>query len=180
MAAIIWLVHNRTDNVFEEIYYSEYPSVIRNGMITASVKNIKGWNRSERSLEKDLGGNIKIYGFAIKTVEKVWGEIEKGERILFGSTIEENNSALCFFYEYRLKEKKLYVNCYFREDSAEEIKSGLPMNLETFLKRQGMNTATIEELRDNVLKEIIEKWYEGNKGSKFNAEDWGKFEIVYE
>lgn len=180
MTGSVWLLHNRTDNLFEEIYFSEYPSIVRSGVVNESLKNIKGWSGVEKSLEKDLGGNLKIYGFPIKVTEKVWVEIEKEGRVLFGSTIEENQNALCFFYEYKLEEKTLYVKAYFYQKDAEELRSGMTEELEEFLAGQGMDAVTIEELRDNILKEIVEKWLEGNKRSKFSMEDWGELEIVYE
>ena len=52
LVSIIWLFSNRTDNVFEEIYYSECPSVFREGLTNTSLSHIKGCYRADKALEK--------------------------------------------------------------------------------------------------------------------------------
>ena len=51
----VYLVNNRTKNVFEEMYYSEYPSVIKGGIKNTSLLSIRECYRGNRTLEKDLG-----------------------------------------------------------------------------------------------------------------------------
>lgn len=175
----IWLLSNRTDNVFEEIYYSEYPSM-RVGITKTSMKNLHDLQLFPENFVKELEGKAVPYRLPLEMVEGVMIEIEKNEGILLGEVISGEEYMLVCKYKYILQDKILYSEVHFKVKDTEEIIDDEIEIWQVFLEDQGMENISIEEFQNDVLEEIAKKWFEGNKGSKFNAEDWGKFEIVYE
>lgn len=177
--ALIWLLSDRTDNVFEEIYYSEYPSM-RAGITKTSMKNLHDLQSFPENFVKELEGKAVPYRLPLEMVEGVMIEIEKNEGILLGEVISGEEYMLVCKYKYILQDKILYSEVHFKVKDTEEIIDDEIEIWQVFLEDQGMENISIEEFQNGVLEEIAKKWFEGNKRSKFNMEDWGDFKVVYE
>ena len=174
----IWLLSNRTNNVFEEMYYSECPSVIKGGITNTSLLSIRECYRGNRTLEKDLGQIIykmELFNNIDATIY-----IEKTQQIMLQTYIENLYWYLIASFDYDLRERILYINISLKEQDTYEIVQNSEEVLPQFLAEQGIDATTLEEVSDIMLEEFLRQWFEGNSMSKFSMEDLGDFEIVYE
>ena len=176
--ALIYLLSNRTKNVFEEMYYSECPSVIKGGITNTSLLSIRECYRGNRTLEKDLGQTIykmELFNNIDATIY-----IEKTQQIMLQTYIENLYWYLIASFDYDLRERILYINISLKEQDTYEIVQNSEEVLPQFLAEQGIDATTLEEVSDIMLEEFLRQWFEGNSMSKFSMDDLGDFEIVYE
>ena len=179
IALSAWLLMNRTNNVFEEMYYSEYPSFFA-GITKTSMRNIDDLILYPEDFVKELDGKAVPYLIPLEVVDGVMIEVEKGKGLLFGKVISNDNYTLICKYKYVVEEKTLYFEVHFKEKDTEEIMDDETEIWLAFLEDRGMENVSIEELREKVLNETVEKWLAGNKKSKFTMEDWGEFKVAYQ
>ena len=177
--ALIYLLSNRTKNVFEEIYYSECPSIFKGGITNSSLADVKGFYRADRDMEKDLGGLI-IYIMKENEAISRWVDIEKDNQMMVKSWIKDSDYIITLHYKYELETNKLYVKCYLENIQSEKEVQNSEEVLPQFLAEQGIDATTLEEVSDIMLEEFLRQWFEGNSMSKFSMDDLGDFEIVYE
>lgn len=175
----VYLVNNRTKNVFEEIFYSENPDIIKSGVTKSSLAFVKGFYRADRDMENDLGG-IKIYTMKENEFKSKWIDIEKGNRLMIKTWIEDGDYIITLHYKYECKTKKLYVSYYFENLHTNENTQNVEEVLQQFLETQGIEASDLKEVSDIMLEEFLNQWFEGNSMSKFNMDNLGDFEIVYE
>lgn len=174
----IWLLSNRTNNVFEEMYYSECPSVIKGGITNTSLLSIRECYRGNRTLEKDLGQTIykmELFNNIDATVY-----IKEKQQIRLKVFFDNNDYYMRVSCKYNLQKRTLYLSTILEDTITEKSVSNVEEVLPQFLAEQGIDATTLEEVSDIMLEEFLRQWFEGNSMSKFSMEDLGDFEIVYE
>ena len=181
--ALIYLLSNRTKNVFEEMYYSECPSVIKGGITNTSLLSIRECYRGNGSLEYELGE--KIYDMKLNENVGIEVSIKKNQKVNINpyfknSYFENSKYYVSMYWLYSIEEKILYVSTTLKERATHEIAQNMEEVLPQFLAEQGIDATTLEEVSDIMLEEFLRQWFEGNSMSKFSMEDLGDFEIVYE
>lgn len=179
---IVWFISNRTDNVFEEMYYSGYCS-FKKGVSYTLYENVEGMEYYGECNAEDIGPIHRSYTLQLKELEDMWIDLYKDEAIEFYDYLKDGTYTLRFRYHYDLESKTLYSAVYMTKDDPHELikleEDEFQKFLPKFLEEQGMPVMSAEELRDSVLEEIIYKWTEGNWFSKYSKDDWGEYEIVY-
>ena len=177
----IWLLSNRTNNVFEEMYYSECFSIIKGGVTKTSLASVKNCYRADRDEEEMMyGGTTIVYDVTILKDKSIRVEVEKNGQIVIKVGINSADNMMTIHYKYKLKEQKLYVKYFFEDSKTYEEIANLEEVLPQFLAEQGIEATTLEEVSDIMLEDFLRQWFEGNSMSKFSMEDLGDFEIVYE
>ena len=174
----IWLLSNRTNNVFEEMYYSECPSVIKGGITNTSLLSIRECYRGNRTLEKDLGQTIykmELFNNIDATVY-----IKEKQQIRLKVFFDNNDYYMRVSCKYNLQKRTLYLSTILEDTITEKSVSNVEEVLPQFLAEQGIEATTLEEVSDIMLEDFLRQWFEGNSMSKFSMEDLGDFEIVYE
>ena len=177
---VVWLFSNHTTNVFEEMYYSAFPTV-KSGKTYTDLENVEGMMVIPNHDIFLLFPDEKLYVLKHQDWTEVLVEINKNEFIQFCAWIEYKEYCLHFLYRYWPDEKKLYAEVYLVTTETGEMVEDEKLRelLPEILKENGMLVVSKEELREQVLEELVGKWLDGNRWSKFSKDDWGDVEIVY-
>ena len=177
---VVWIFSNHTTNVFEEMYYSVFPTV-KSGKTYTDLENVEGMERTPQSDIFLLNPDEWLYTLNYKYWEDITINIYKKECIQFHSWINYKEYSLDFLYRYWLDEKKLYAEVYLVTTETGEMVEDEKLRelLPEILKENGMEVVSKEELREQILEELVGKWLDGNRWSKFSRDDWGDVEIVY-
>ena len=175
---VVWIFSNHTTNVFEEMYYSVFPTV-KSGKTYTDLENVEGMEFYERDYLLENPGK-RIYFLEYKDWEEVRVDILKKEFIQFCASIDYKEYSLVFLYRYWPDEKKLYAEVYLVTTETGEMVEDEKLRelLPEILKENGMEVVSKEELREQILEELVGKWLDGNRWSKFSRDDWGDVEIV--
>lgn len=178
LLALIYLLSNRTKNVFEEIYYSECPSIIKKGVTNTSLLGVRECYRGNRTLEQDFGQTI--YKIELFNNMNATIYIEENNFLEFDTFLQNKDYYMCVFCKYNLQEKTLYLTTVLDDRITDKSVSNVEEVLPQLLSEHGIEASTLNEVSDIILEEFLRQWFEGNSMSKFSMEDLGDFEIVYE
>lgn len=180
---LIYLFSNRTKNVFEEIYYSENPAIIKSGVTNTSLLSVRECYRGNSSLEYELG--MKIFDINLNENAGIEINIKKNQNLNINpyfkdEYLKNTKYYVSMYWLYDIREKILYVNTSLKEYSTHETVKNIDEVLPQFLEEQGIEANSLKEVSDIILKDFLNQWFEGNSMSKFNMDNLGDFEIVYE